>query len=158
RFNPIEQSAMLAHELGHVAGHDPLWYWLADVVTALLWWHPIVWFARRQFHASSEAAADEASLAVENGPDVLAECLVQLGARLQRPPGPALLGMSGFRSDLGRRVERLIQLPRRSWRPINRAVGVAIKLGALFALTCIALVCLAWIDPPEPGTTVKSAW
>src|SRR5262249_32655321 len=142
RFNREQQSAMLAHEMAHVAGHDAAWYWLADVVTGLFWWHPLGWFARRKLHTSSEAAADEASLAIENGPDLLAECLVQLGARLRRPKNFALLGVSGFRSDLGRRVERLIQLRRYAWRPANHLAGNLIKVTTLVTLACLALACL----------------
>ena len=53
---------MLAHELAHLAGNDPAWYLLADILAAALWWHPLIWWSRRQLHAQSELAADEASL------------------------------------------------------------------------------------------------
>lgn len=105
-----EQDAMLAHELAHHAARDPLWLALADLLLAVLWWHPLVWWARRQFRAASEAAADEASLVVEDGPAVLAGCLVALASRLPRRGILSLLGMAGFRSELGRRVERLLRL------------------------------------------------
>src|SRR5213078_1017372 len=76
-----EQDAMLAHEVAHVAAGDPAWYLLADFLGALLWWHPIVTWARLRLHAASETVADEASLLVLDGPEVLAQSLVTLGAR-----------------------------------------------------------------------------
>jgi hypothetical protein len=85
RFDPAKQEAMLAHELAHLAAHDPFWCLLADVATVVLWCHPGVWWLRRQLHLASEMAADEASLLVADGPRVLAECLVELGARLTGP-------------------------------------------------------------------------
>ena len=50
RFNPAKQDAMLAHELAHLAAHDPFWCLLADAATVVLWWHPGVWWLRRQLH------------------------------------------------------------------------------------------------------------
>jgi Zn-dependent protease with chaperone function len=111
-FNPAQQEAMLAHELAHVTARDPLWSAFADGVCALLWWQPLAWWARRQFRAASEDAADEASLLLENGPEVLAECLVKLGGRLACRQSLAKLGIEGdeYRSGLDRRVKRLLGL------------------------------------------------
>src|SRR5207249_6589724 len=112
RFNLAQQEAVLAHELAHLASGDPVWYGLANLATALLWWHPLVWWVRRQLHFASEQAPDEASLLVADGPGVLAECLVDLGARLTHERSFVRLGVegTGLRSGLGRRVERLLQL------------------------------------------------
>ena len=85
RFDAARQDSMLAHELAHLAAHDTCWCLLADAATAVLWWHPGVWWLRRQMHLASEMAADEASLLVADGPRVLAECLVELGTRLAAP-------------------------------------------------------------------------
>ena len=106
---PEQQDVMLAHELAHLVVSDPVWYRLADVATALLWWHPAIWWARRQLHAASEVAADEASLLVAYGPGVLAECLVALGARMLEPRTGGGIGIEGssYQSSLGRRVHRL---------------------------------------------------
>ena len=82
KFAAQQQEVMLAHELAHVAGRDAVWYLLADFVAALLWWHPMVWWARRRLHFTTEAAADEASMVVKDGPGVLAETLVTLGGGL----------------------------------------------------------------------------
>ncbi|HMF10892.1 MAG TPA: M56 family metallopeptidase, partial [Gemmataceae bacterium] len=81
-FAPAQQEAMLAHELAHLTAHDPAWHFIAQLVTAMLWWHPVAWWALAQFRSASERAADEASLVVSDGPGALAACLVRLGARL----------------------------------------------------------------------------
>ncbi|MCP5517560.1 MAG: M48 family metalloprotease [Verrucomicrobiales bacterium] len=125
--------AMLSHELAHLAARDPLWQGMARVFAALLWWHPVVWWGLGRLRAASETAADEASVLVENGPEELAACLVALGGRLQGQRA-GWLGMagSGFRSHLGRRVERLLQLPSEgaTWRP-RRRIAVGIVIGGL---------------------------
>ena len=137
----IEQDAMLAHELAHLAARDPFWLALADGLAALLWWHPLVWWARRQFRAACESAADEASLVVEDGPAVLAGCLVALASRWQQPGVLGLLGMAGFRSGLGRRVERLLHLRGRDQPALRRRwPGLVAWLGAVATLALVVAV------------------
>ena len=142
---------MLAHELAHLAARDPAWYWLADWLAAVLWWHPLVWWARGQLHASSEAAADEASLLLENGPDVLAECLVTLGRQLVQSPASGWLGIegNGFRSGLGRRVQRLMRMSGQSWCPVGRMWCWLAKTVGPVALVLAVIAGTAWTLPHE---------
>ena len=119
RFSAAQRDAMLAHELAHLAGRDPFWLIATEVAVALAWWHPAVWWARRQFRAACESAADEASALAPNGRATLAELLVSMGRELTAI-GPARgLGVSGsgLRSELARRVSRLLA-PTREWRSL----------------------------------------
>ena len=61
---------------------------------------------------AGERSADEASLLVPGGPRLLAGCLVQFGRRVRGESRYAWLAVkgSGFRSGLGRRVHRLLQM------------------------------------------------
>jgi hypothetical protein len=150
---------MLAHELAHLAAGDPIWYRLADLATALLWWHPAVWWARRKLHAASEIAADEASLLVADGPGVLAECLVELGGRLvrSRPPGWLAIEGSGFRSGLGRRVQHLVTLRGDGWSPPGRFAPALARTLCPTVLVLAAAICSAWTFPEtsNKGATMK---
>lgn len=147
RYDAARQEAMLAHELAHLAAHDPFWCLLADAAAVLLWWHPGVWWLRRELHLASEMAADEASLLVADGPRILAECLVELGARLTRPLVLGQLRVSGFRSHLGRRVQRLVRLEGRAWSPQPRLSAALVKIFGPMALTAIVVFCTAWAAP-----------
>ncbi|WP_425395247.1 carboxypeptidase regulatory-like domain-containing protein [Aeoliella sp.] len=40
---PVEQRAMLAHEVAHAVGNDLVWNQLMVLVRAALWFHPLVW-------------------------------------------------------------------------------------------------------------------
>ena len=110
RFPTVQREAMLAHELGHLARRDPLWLLVADLVYAVGWWHPALWWARRQFRAACEVAADDVSTLVPGGRMALAEALVGLGRELTSPGGIGV-GGSGLRSDLARRVKVLVGRP-----------------------------------------------
>jgi beta-lactamase regulating signal transducer with metallopeptidase domain len=120
RFSCAEREAMLAHEMAHLAAHDPFWWMVSDAVTALAWWHPLVWWARRQLQSAHEAAADEASALIPGGARTLAECLVRLGRELTAPDAARALGIGGNgpRSQLAARIERLLREPR-AWRPLS---------------------------------------
>jgi beta-lactamase regulating signal transducer with metallopeptidase domain len=157
-FGVREQDAMLIHELAHLAARDPAWYTLVDFLTALAWWHPLSWWIRRQLHATTEAAADEACVLVENGPDILAEALVRLGNRLLERQRLGLLGIggNGFRSSLGRRVERLMKLSRAEWSPVSPVSSAAVKMAGPLLLTGVASLCCAWMVPGDSGR--GSAW
>jgi hypothetical protein len=147
-FDGPSQEVMLAHELAHLAARDPAWHLLADLVTAALWWQPLAWWARHRLRAAGELAADEASLLVADGPGVLARCLVDLGSRLvgAARPGWVRMAGSGFRSGLGRRVERLVRLGG-AWRPPRRSLArVVLSVGAAALLACAALP-TAWARP-----------
>lgn len=54
-----DQMAMvLAHELAHLRRRD---HWVRVfelIVSALYWWHPLVWWVRRQLHAAEEQCCD----------------------------------------------------------------------------------------------------
>ncbi len=165
-LDAVKQETMLAHELAHLAAHDPAWLLVADLISAALWWHPLVWWARRQLHAASEAAADEASLVVADGPQVLASCLLELGTQLMRPRQGGWVPMAGssFRSSLGRRVQRLAQLHGQSWRPPSRVLsGLALILGPV-VLVATALFSTAWARPQAfpkgdlPMNIMQNCW
>jgi len=149
-YRAEEQQAMLAHELAHLRGIDPLWQRLADWLAAILWWHPAVWWSRRQWRAASETAADEASLVVAGGPELLAECLVQLGGRVSGARPLGWVGIQGaFRSHLGRRVERLLKLGNQQWRPPRRRwLWAKALVPAAAVLT--AIVCTSWARSETP--------
>jgi beta-lactamase regulating signal transducer with metallopeptidase domain len=146
RFGAGAQDAMIAHELAHLAANDPLWLAVADGVLAVAWWHPAVWWARRQLRAASEASADEASALVPGGRVALAESLVAFGRELAAPGWTRGLGVAGdgLKSQLARRVTALLR-PAGEWRavrPARRWLARGVTLAA--TLTLVAL--------PWPGT------
>jgi len=49
---------LLTHELAHYARGDHWVRLLELVATALFWWHPVVWWARRQIEVSEEECCD----------------------------------------------------------------------------------------------------
>ena len=139
------QEVMLAHELAHLTSHDPAWRLLVELVVAALWWHPLVWWTRRQWESASESAADEASLVVERGPELLAGCLVDLGRRLAVPRTNAGFAVAGrFRSGVGRRVQRLLRLSGGKWRPVRTRSHRAVRMVGPILVAGVVFLGVAW--------------
>jgi len=150
-FSTGQQDAILAHELAHLAAGDPRWQLAADMVAAMMWWHPLVWYARHALRVANETAADEASLLIEDGPRHLAAGLVTLGQRLGRQPAAGWLSATGpgFRSGLGQRVERLLKLGPISTPPRRRSVSL-IRLSVTLPLVGAMFFFTAWARPQVP--------
>ena len=49
---------LIAHELAHLRNGDHWVRWLEFVVTAIYWWHPVVWWARRAIREAEEEICD----------------------------------------------------------------------------------------------------
>ncbi|MEM1179487.1 MAG: M56 family metallopeptidase [Acidobacteriota bacterium] len=58
RHDEEAQRHMLFHELAHISRFDPLWLLLSQVLVAVHWFNPVLWWAQRQFHVDVESACD----------------------------------------------------------------------------------------------------
>jgi len=80
---------VLDHELAHVDRGDGLWQLMAQLVCALYWFHPLVWWAERQAAEERERACDDAVLRSGATACDYAADLVNL-ARKSLPPAVAV--------------------------------------------------------------------
>lgn len=149
RFDPVQREAQLAHELAHLAGRDPLWRWVADLVGALAWWHPVAWWVRSRLRVASEQVADQAAALVPGGRVALAESLVAIGRQLANShpacPGLGIEG-GGYRSSLARRVEALLET-REPLTPATAGSGWRVH-----AAGCLLMLVTASLPGPGPGS------
>jgi beta-lactamase regulating signal transducer with metallopeptidase domain len=58
KLSEDQQVALLAHELAHLRRRDHWVRYLELLVTALYWWHPVVWWACRQMREAEEECCD----------------------------------------------------------------------------------------------------
>jgi len=165
QFDGRAQEAILLHELAHLASGDPAWQFAADMTCAAMWWHPMAWWLRCRLRAAGEAAADEASQLIPGAPETLASCLVALGRRLAPPrAGMAWNSIEGpaFRSSLGRRVERLLDLPSGPSSVPSGARLAGVRAMLTVFLVVVAVLCTAWARPQadldKGGTTMSAIW
>src|SRR6185503_784159 len=58
-----QRDMVIRHERAHIERRDWLWQGFAQVMTAVFWFHPLVWLALVQIREEAEHAADDATLA-----------------------------------------------------------------------------------------------
>ena len=143
-ISPALRGALL-HELGHLAGADPLWGLVGRGAAALAWWCPAVWLLHRRAQVEAEVTADDCALESGTRPTDLARALLAFAERIQVPAPPGVPGMGCY---LKRRVEMMIDKKR------SHNSKVAGRLRCL--LGCMALV-LAWSLAATPLVGVSPA-
>lgn len=105
-----QQRAILAHELAHLRGRDPLWLLVAHTVERALWLQPLNRVARRRLHELAEYRCDDQAIAHTREPMALASCLVEVAGWSARAlAAPTLLpAMASAGSQLEIRVHRVL--------------------------------------------------
>jgi beta-lactamase regulating signal transducer with metallopeptidase domain len=134
-----ELNQILLHELAHLRRRDDWTNLAQQLVKALFFFHPAVWWIEKKVSLEREIACDEAVVEATSSPRAYAECLARLAemsfVRRSVALAQAVLGKVRHTSD---RVARILD-PRdssnhggnrsRNWKP-------AAALVATFALAC----------------------
>ena len=120
---------VLAHELAHLASHDPLRLVGARLALGLYWFHPLAWLAAKQSSVAREQACDEKVLDLGVLPSAYAQALLDLAERLS--PAPRVLAALAMvePSLLEKRIMAILNndvRPAGVRRPIALALCVAV--------------------------------
>ena len=104
-FPPGYLEALLTHELAHIRRHDFFVNMLQNVIEAVLFYHPAVWWVSRQVRIERELCCDD--LAVASSGDVLtyARALAELESAR---PAHASLAVAANGGSLVNRIRRLL--------------------------------------------------
>lgn len=137
RLTEDARGTLLAHELAHFARGDHWVRLLEFLATALFWWHPVVWWARRQIEEAEEECCDAWVVGqFPHRPRQYAEAILDTidflcEARPALPPMASGLGHAPF---LRRRLTQIMQgvIP-------HRLTPRARVLTALLAAACLPL-------------------
>jgi beta-lactamase regulating signal transducer with metallopeptidase domain len=97
RLTDEQRDTLLVHELAHLRRRDHWVRHLDLVVLALYWWHPVVWWARRELQEAEELCCDAWVVwALPAGGPAYAEALVETVTFLSRPRLALPVGASGM--------------------------------------------------------------
>jgi bla regulator protein blaR1 len=130
RWTDDALSRAMIHELEHVRRADWLSQYMARIVDALYWFHPLVWMAWRRLSLEAERACDDAVLRRSEA-TAYAHQLVLLAERLASTATPPLLAMAACR-DLSTRVRAVLDGAQARGRAGALPVATAIVAAALF--------------------------
>ncbi len=155
---PGARRALVLHELAHLRRGDHWVRLLETMATILFWWHPVVWWARREIQFAEEACCD--SWVVSEMPEdrgAYAAALIETERFLSEShlPMPAVAsGVQGF-TIMKRRVTMIMRM--RGESP-NRLSPVAWAALLTFAAICLPLVpTLAQVHPGADSPAAEAA-
>ncbi len=102
--NRAKRDAILAHELAHIVRGDLGWQLLERVVGAVLWFHPLAWYAGRRIGLVRERICDGFAVYHLGRRNVYVATLLEMATRLTGRRGLSL-GLAVLRSSqLGARL------------------------------------------------------
>jgi D-alanyl-D-alanine endopeptidase (penicillin-binding protein 7) len=121
--------ALLAHELGHIRRHDYLVNLVQNVIEALLFYHPAVWWISHRIRLEREQIADDFAARRLGEPRRLARALSEL-ERLQFSRHHLAQAAAG--GDLAARIRRLLRPDPRTldWRAAIPVLGLVLACAA----------------------------
>ena len=154
-LSPGARRALVLHELAHLRRGDHWVRLLEATATILFWWHPVVWWARREIQVAEEACCD--SWVVSEMPEdrgAYAAALIETERFLSESHLPIPVVASGIQGFMlmKRRVTMIMRM--RGEGP-NRLSPVA-RAGLLtFAAICLPLV--PTLAQVRPGADLPAA-
>jgi TonB family protein len=116
---------VIRHELTHIRRGDALWSFAMEVASALLWFHPLAWFAPPRFRLDQELACDAASLRA--APELTVRYARALLHSASAQPAPALIPWLA-EPQLKERIAMIARIPPVALRRRTGFVAVAMLL------------------------------
>jgi bla regulator protein blaR1 len=140
RLSPAARESLLLHELAHYRRRDHWVRVLECLATLVYWWHPVVWWARRELEHAEEQCCDAWVVStIQDQPRTYAEALLStldfLAEKVPLKPSFA----TGL-GDVPLLKLRLTQIIRRSVSPRNSPYALA----GIGLLACLTLPCAPW--------------
>lgn len=147
RLDAEQRATLLAHELAHLRRRDHWVRGLELLATALCWWHPVLWWARRELREAEEQCCDAWVVwALPHAAKQYATALVETVDFLadDRAALPALASGAGQFPILKRRLTMIL----RGTPP--RTLSTAGLLGVVGLGTLLLPIVPTWAQNPPP--------
>lgn len=136
-WNVTKRRSVLLHELAHIKRRDIETLWIANITSALLWFHPLVWYARRRMRIERERACDDMVLEAGIQPSQYSSVLVEFAADRQRTSNHQLALSMASKRHLQDRIKRILDA-RACRRRLSIPLAVTTTFLFLAASTAIA--------------------
>jgi beta-lactamase regulating signal transducer with metallopeptidase domain len=133
-LSAAELNQVVLHELAHLRRWDDWTNLAQQIVKALFFFHPAVWWIEKKIALEREMACDDAVLAETASPREYAECLAHLAEMSFVQRGIALAqALVGRIGQTSHRVAQILDVNRpkgntRSWKP---AISAVVSAGVL---------------------------
>jgi TonB family protein len=137
-----QRDLVIRHERAHIERRDWLWQGLAQVMTAVFWFHPLVWLASVQIRKEAEHAADDATLAGGVQAPDYADRLMAVARQLSGHSLDAAVAMVR-RPALTSRIGAILDTGR-----IRTVTSVGARIGVVLAAVALLIPLSAFQNRP----------
>ena len=158
-LSPVELNAILLHELAHLRRWDD-WTNLAQrILSALLFFHPAIWWIGDRLSREREMACDDFVLAATSNPRGYAQCLVTVAEKsfLRRSVALAQAAV-GRMQQTAHRVARILDADRpkatKVWKPALGLVS-AVSVACLISMPHVPR--LVAFEGPAAGSSQSAS-
>jgi Zn-dependent protease with chaperone function len=151
-LNSEELHAVVLHELQHLRRRDDWTNLLQQVVGALFFFHPAVWWLEQRLALEREMACDDAVIAATENRRAYARCLVSLAEKSYVRRGLAMAQAAVSRvQQMTARVTQILATDRpantMSWKPAACIVAIVTVVGGASVSVAPQLVAFQTIAP-----------
>ena len=151
-----QRDVVIRHERAHIERRDWLWQAFAQVMTAVFWFHPLVWLAAAQMRQEAEHAADDATLTGGVQAPDYADRLMAVARQLSGHSPDAAVAMVR-KPALTSRIAAILDAGR-----MRTVTSVGARIGVVVAAVALLVPLSAFQDRPiyhagEDGVTTPSA-
>jgi beta-lactamase regulating signal transducer with metallopeptidase domain len=134
-LSSAELNSILIHELAHLRRRDDWTNLAQQILKALLFFHPAVWWIQSQLALEREMACDDAVLAETTNPRGYAQCLISVAEKSFMRRGLALAQAVVSRmQQTSMRISRILD--------VNRSGATRVWKPALYSVAAFVVVCL----------------
>jgi beta-lactamase regulating signal transducer with metallopeptidase domain len=134
-LSTAELNSILIHELAHLRRRDDWTNLAQQILKALLFFHPAVWWIQNQLALEREMACDDAVLAETTNPRGYAQCLISVAEKSFMRRGVALAqAIVNRMRQTSLRVSRILD--------VNRSGATRVWKPALYSVAAFFAVCL----------------
>ncbi|HEY2416593.1 MAG TPA: M56 family metallopeptidase [Steroidobacteraceae bacterium] len=147
-----QRDIVIRHERAHIERRDWMWMTFSQAMTAIFWFHPLMWLASARLRNEAELAADDATLAGGIDAPDYADRLVEVARQLRHNAPQAAVAMVR-KPMLAQRVSAILDAGRD-----RHGAGVGARLAILLAAAVLLLPLSAFqtrkvYHVKEDGTT-----
>ncbi len=144
-----ELPGILAHELTHVRSHDVLWNVGLQLISMVLWFHPLVWRIRKAHLAASELVCDAVSASFVGDVSEYCRILARVAVDVHVLPSAAGIGMAR-----GSAISHRLSMLRGKvfHMPLRRRSVTALCLTALLGVVALGALQFALAASPSAET------